>query len=179
VSTRQSLPGTRQSPDAWTWRDAGEAPRMPDWVRDDQDARNRACGRLCPGEHLGCTRPPGHPGRHIATGVLDMFAAWPGVHVPVQADLGSPPLVTVEEGTKPAPPILPDGWEVSQSMDSYSVEALRDQGEDHAVSGVFVYASRKGVGDGAGEIEPEQARALAARMVEAADIVDQIRNGAR
>jgi hypothetical protein len=41
------------------------------------------------------------------------------------------------------------------------------------------YASLKGVGDGAGEIEPEQARALAARMVEAADIVDQIRNGAR
>jgi hypothetical protein len=174
MCAQQSLPGTRQSPDSWTWRDGGEAIRMPDWVRDDQDTRDRACGHRSPDLLVGCTRPPGHPGRHIATGVLDMLAAWPGVHVPVRADLGHP-AVTVEEGTKPAPPILPDGWEVSQAMDSYIAEAGKDLGLD----GVFVYASRKGVGDGAGEIEPEQARALAARMVEAADIVDQIRNGAR
>ena len=36
-----------------------------------------------------CTRPPGHPGRHMASIGEDLVvAAWPGDHEPTVADLG-------------------------------------------------------------------------------------------
>ena len=35
-----------------------------------------------------CSRPTGHPGRHMAAGIGDfVIAAWPGTHPPVKADL--------------------------------------------------------------------------------------------
>jgi hypothetical protein len=39
-----------------------------------------------------CTRPPGHPNRHIATGLRDRdiiypVAAWPGTHPPTPEDM--------------------------------------------------------------------------------------------
>jgi hypothetical protein len=41
---------------------------------------------------LYCSRPAGHPGRHVAVGYDEMCAAWPGTHPVTLADLDPAPV---------------------------------------------------------------------------------------
>jgi hypothetical protein len=60
----------------------------PDWMRAEMPTGEEdLCPAFAPGTGLRCLRRDGHPGRHIATGVTLIYAAWPGTHEPVEADL--------------------------------------------------------------------------------------------
>jgi len=84
------------------WQVRGGTAPIPEWLEAETVAW---CGATSPEEDPWfCTRPPGHPGRHVATGGDLLFAAWPGTHLLTPADLEGP------DG-EPSAGVLPGGWE--------------------------------------------------------------------
>jgi len=173
--TEQALEGAAEVRDVW--RAPKPHPVKPEWLLAEADDRT-VCDQYEPGGSLSCTRSAGHPGRHIATGITILLAAWPGTHAPVEADLTDPqpaPDLADCERRTPGALVLPDGWK-RHGDTSLSVYVLGSDDRGYEVSaeldGIDLnwWETRIGTGD---------ARALAARLVEAAGMVEQLRAGAR
>jgi hypothetical protein len=153
------------------WQRDGTIP-IPEWLKVATDAE--CCDATSPEEDPWfCTRPPGHPGRHVATGGALLFAAWPGTHAVVRADLKDP----VEPDGERSAWVLPDGWEeigtTPRRGANYRVRVLYE---------ALIDADRYGVrirGFSGGLLTPDEARDLLGRLTEAVGIVDQLREAER
>jgi hypothetical protein len=149
------------------WQRDGTIP-IPEWLGV---ATGAGCDATSPEEEPWfCTRPSGHPGRHVATGGASLYAAWPGTHAPTPADLGYP------VGERSAG-VLPDGWE--------EVGTTPHHGANYrawVLDETLIDADRYGVqicGLCGHLLTPDDVRALLARLTEAVGIVDQLREAER
>lgn len=144
------------------------------------DTPGDGCGQPAPGEGLGCTRLLGHAGRHIATGMDEVLAAWPGTHEPTLADLDDP---APDDAGQPPALVLPDGWErVNYSRGSRVGElsyCLR-QASGLCEEDFYANPEPNGMVEMSGlAFELDEAKEVHARLGEAIRITEQLRAGAR
>ena len=95
-ATEQDLGGAAEArgEQALAFWEAGVLPKtdIPSWLMPHlAEGGTDTCGVRSPEDDPWfCTRPLGHSGRHIASGAVRLYAAWPGTHAPVEADLTDP-----------------------------------------------------------------------------------------
>lgn len=156
------------------WWEHGGLPGLdvPDWLRPHLGGGDECPSETPEDDPWYCSRKLGHPGRHIAVGA-GVAAAWPGTHEPTLADLDDPKPAAEQTPTL----TLPAGWERVDKKDGTLSYCVRS---DERLPDIYADAEDDGVEwDGSGGATTEDARTFAARLVEAAGIVEQLRAGAR